>query len=225
MGLRRAVMACAFLVALLTPAVASATTGTYILGVSTGPLAYGVYGQAYCYPWPECPYGNSKHVESLYVRDSSGRFVEIGIENSYFSVDWTKDPDKPAAVFVAYEDLPTLPYRSYYKAAANPSTWIAFEVNNHQMYAPGASSWYAAWNGNTVLHGLAMPSFWNGEALGASERWISADSRSSFRYMQYKRIQGNWGGFPDTDFRDYDSLYGAEMVPGFTNRFYMAGGI
>jgi len=224
MRLRRGLIAGVFLVALLTPAVALATN-TYILGVSTGPLAYGVYGQGYCYAWPECPYGNDKHVESFYVRDSSGRFVEIGIENSYFSVSWTQNPSKPAAIFMAYEDLPTIPYRSYYKAAAVPSTWIAFEVNNHQMYAPGASSWYAAWNGNTVLHGLAMPYFWNGEALGASERWYAADSRSSFRYMQYKRIQGNYAAFPGTAFRDYDPLYKAYMVPGYTNRFYMVGGI
>jgi len=214
-----------------SPAFADGTT-TYILGEAwtlggAPQYAYGNYGQIYAYAWT--PITNyDKHVSSLWVRKDSTHYIELGLVNDgytdykYGVGDWSSR----CGIFLQFEAPPVTDYYQHYYTSAVPETWVAFEINNHQMYAPGASAWYAAWNGNTILHGQNIPTMWNAPAVTSSERFggYFVDCRSSYRYLQYKRIQGNYAAYPFTHIYDQDVYWRGVPVSGYTNRWYATRG-
>ncbi|MBN2841318.1 MAG: hypothetical protein JXP37_10225 [Coriobacteriia bacterium] len=205
---------------------------TYVLRSSTNDDAYGVYGQVYRYDWLEPTYDNQVHnVSSLYIVDTEYAqqygvewFIETGFDNQLF---WETYEQGTVCVFFAYSDPVDGSYEGPFRVVSTPDkdVWVSFEINNHSMIPPAPSDWYAAWNGHTFLHGLDFPDgrLREGQPIAASERWQLGDARSSFRYMQYKRIQGNyapWFGMVTTDndpwYDCWSSLLGELPV-----RFYM----
>jgi len=226
----------AMVCATLAPEVALGLPGaatTYVLRSSTNDDAYGVYGQIYRYGWLEPTHSNQVHnVSSLYMVDTEYAqqygvdwFIETGFDNQYF---W-EGTYHQGTVYIVYAY--SNPYTGQYVGpievvpASDEDVWVALEINNHSMVPPADSEWYAAWNGHTFLHGLKFPDgrLREGQPQASSERWGLADARSSFRYLQYKRIQGNyapWFGMVTTDndpwYDCWSSLIGEVPV-----RFYM----
>lgn len=211
------------------PVFAAGESTTYVLEKTYFDDAYGNYGQIYRYPWTEFSVVGPKNVSSIYINDPEYQdaygvewFVEIGMSCDY--VDEMLYGQGNVWTFLSFSDPYTgIPKGPYMQAPMlTEDAWVSYEINNHQMYAPGASSWYAAWNGHTVLHGLAFPGyFYQGRPFAASERWSVGDARSSFRYMQYKRIQDNWAAWPSLYADDHDSLYDSFIVDDYPVKFYM----
>lgn len=226
--MRRSIVLCLLcaLITALVPSPALGLAGTsqdYILGQMSGATAYGNYGQIWAYgDWPEYQ-DTQKHVSSIYMYQDEDSWLEIGFNNDAFTQQQSVEDgwSNHAAMFYACVARPARGWWERPITAAPEDAWVTFEMNNHQMYTGGPSAWYAAWNGHTVLHGQGIPGMYNAVAQASSERWGLADSRSSFRYLQYKRIQGNWAAWPKTSFADTDLLYAPFLLPGYTNRFYM----
>lgn len=231
----------------LSPVPAAALTD-YVVGrgllqsYDAGQSQYGCYGDIYCYSWPayydywdKTTSVPEKNVASIYMRDGDSRLVEIGYENEWFT--WSRQgqiDSKPSWIFYAYENEPYLSYKKYPLttqspiARGEPGTWVTFEINNHAMTS-STGDWYAAWNGNTVLHGLDTANFSaSGKPQVAAERygirvrnngaWV--DMRASFRYLQYKRPQGNWAPWNYASVNDQDDYWALKPVAGYTNRYY-----
>lgn len=203
-------------------------TEDFVLQRATTDDAYGVYGQIYRYDWDRYVAQGPKNVASIYMNDpeylaSYGIewFIEIGMQNEY-RLEWATG--ESVWTFLAWAEPGTGRYKGPYRQAPMPSVgWASYEINNHQMWAPGATAWYAAWNGHTVLHGLKYYGyFYEGQPFAASERWTwFGDSRSSFRYMQYKRPQGNYAAWPGMYTTDSDPLYDCRVLDTYPVKFYM----